>query len=134
MTAGDRFSITIDVNSAASPDAKPLSEVRAPILGVWRGSAVVGLWTINEELVFQSNGSFNQLTAYSSGGMIQRNGTYSVAGPGPQSGAGMISLHTLWQSQGILQDDGIPFYLSGPDTMMMRPNALANWIPYQRVG
>ena len=104
-----------------------------PVVGIWRGSAVAFGTAINEEYIFQPNLSFNQVTTYSMGGAIQRTGTYFV-GPGPQSGTGLISLHTLTHSQGIMLDGGIPFYFKGPNTLMMYQAAPADWIPYQRYG
>jgi hypothetical protein len=118
--------------AGSSKDAEARAQPN-PVVGIWRGSASAFGTAITEEYVFQPNLSFSQLTTYSIGGAIQRTGTYSV-GPGPQSGTGLISLHALSQSQGIMLDGGVPFYFKGPNTLMMYQAAPADWIPYQRCG
>jgi len=118
---------------AGGPEDAGAHAQQNPVVGIWRGSAFALGTAINEEYAFQPNLSFNQLTTYSMRGAVQRTGTYSV-GPGPQRGTGLISLHTLWHSQGLMLDDGIPFYFKGPNTLMMYQQAPADWIPYQRCG
>jgi hypothetical protein len=104
------------------------------VVGIWQGSASVSGTDIHEEYVFQQDGSFDQSTTYSGSvaGAVQRSGTYRV-GPGRESGTRVINLHTLRHSKGILQDDQIPFYFNGSNTLMMYLPAPADWIPYRRV-
>jgi hypothetical protein len=101
-----------------------------PVVGVWRGSLLVFGSPWNDEYVFQPTGAFSQQSNWN-GQMLHRTGLYSIM-PSPQPGTGVIQLNTLQASNGVLLQDGLNFYCTDTNTLMLQPLSTGIWTQFQR--